>query len=261
MKEINYYLRSVWNEILKLQNTFAFWLSVMCAIFTPVIYFIFYVTSYKQLIPDDGINPWDKYFDEQIEIAGSLLFPLFIILIISLIIQIENKSSTMKYLFSLPIPKWSVYFGKMTAVVGLILLVYLIFFVMMFEFGMLLGLIHKELNFLEYTPNYINPIKFLSRSFMALLGVVAIQYWLSFRIKNFIIPLGIGVVLIITGIIIYRTKEAFYFPYAYNRISLLSADKNTDAMTWFPRVSLYGIIYFFLFSIFGYLNIKKMAIK
>lgn len=262
MNPIDYFTKSVQNEALKLKNTFAFWLAVISALFLPAIYFIYYVVKYKSLIPASGSNPWEKFMVDQIMAAASLLIPMFIILITSLIIQVEHKSSSMKYLFSLPIPKWSVYFGKLTVSAGLILFTYIVFFLAMLAAGALVGLIHKELNFLEYFPSYEKPLKLLFRSFIAVLGIVGIQFWLSFRIKNFIIPLGIGMVLVITGLTIYRAQESFYFPYAYNMLSLFSINNEGTSITlWFPKVSLLSLCYFMVFSILGFLDIRRMNIK
>ena len=262
MKTICYFTKSLKNEALKLKNTFAFWLAIISGLFIPAIYFIYYLLKYKSLIPPVDSNPWEKFMVDQIMGAASLLIPLFIILITSLIIQVEHKSSSMKYLFSLPIPKWSVYFGKLTVSVGLILFTYILFFVAMLTAGALVGLIHKELNFLAYFPDYEKPLKLLFRSFIAVSGILGIQFWLSFRIKNFIIPLGIGMVLVITGLTIYRAKEALYFPYAYNMLSLFSlSSEETNITLWFPTVSLLSAGYFIVFSIFGFLDIKRMNIK
>lgn len=262
MKTVYYFTKSIKNEALKLKNTFAFWLAVISGLFIPAIYFLYYFFKYKSLIPPTGSNPWEKFMVDQIMGAASLLIPMFIILITSLIIQVEHKSSSMKYLFSLPIPKWSVYFGKLTVSAGLILFTYLLFFFAMLAAGAIVGLIHKELNFLDYFPNYQKPLKLLFRSFIAVLGIVAIQFWLSFRIKNFIIPLGIGMVLVITGLTIYQAKESLYFPYAYNMLSLFSlSSEETNITLWFPTVSVLSLGYFMVFSILGFWNIKRMNIK
>lgn len=262
MKTEYYFTKSIKSEVLKLKNTFAFWLAVISGLFIPTIYFIYYFLKYKYLIPIPGFNPWEKFMVDQIMGAASLLIPLFIILITSLIIQVEHKSSSMKYLFSLPIPKWSIYFGKLAVSVGLILFTYLLFFFAMLVAGAVVGLIHRELNFLDYSPDYQKPLKLLFRSFIAVLGIVAIQFWLSFRIKNFIIPLGIGMILVITGLTIYQAKESLYFPYAYNMLSLFSLSSEETSITlWFPKVSVLSVGYFMVFSILGFLDIRRMNIK
>lgn len=261
MNTMTLYFISTKNEVLKLKRTFAFWLTIISAMFIPGIYLIYYLLKYESLIPDDGVNPWDKFLIDQIMSAASLLIPLFIVLITSLIIQVEHKSSGIKHLFSLPIPKWTVYYGKLTSVLWMVLFTYLLFFLMMLCVGVFVGFVHDELQFLSFNPNFEQPVKLLFRSFMAILGILGIQFWLSFKVKNFIIPLGIGMVLVITGLIIFQAEEAQYFPYAYNRLSLFAIDEDYSDMLWFPKVSIYSCVYFLVFSIYGYIDINRMNIK
>jgi len=255
------YFISIKNEILKLKRTFSFYFAFISALFIPVIYLIYYLLKYKTLIPADGVNPWDKFLNHQIMVVSSLLIPLFIVLITSLIIQIEHKSSGIKLLFSFPVPKWSIYFGKLTTVIGMVFITYIVFFIIMLFAGVVAGTVHEDLNLLLYTPNYVEPIKLLFRSFTATLGILGIQFWFSFRMKNFIIPIGVGMVLIITGLIVFQAKESIYFPYAYSKLSLFSLDKDLGNMVWFPKVSLYSVGYFLVFSIFGFIDIHRMNIK
>lgn len=262
MTPIYYFTKSIKNETLKLKGTFALGLAIISALFIPIIYFFYYLLKSKTLVPAEGVNPWEKFMTQQIQVSASLLIPLFIVLITSLIIQIEHKSSSLKYLFSLPVPKWSIYFGKLTVSVGLILFIYILFFFAMLAVGSIVGLIHDELNFLDYFPNYQKPLKLLFRSFIAILGIVGIQFWISFRIKNFIAPLGIGIVLVITGLIVYKTGESLYFPYSYSSISLVALSiEESNISLWFPKVAFLSLSYFITFSILGFLSISKMNVK
>ncbi|MCV6631166.1 MAG: ABC transporter permease [Flavobacteriaceae bacterium] len=262
MNQVYYFSKSIKNEALKLKNTFALWLSIISALFIPIIYFLYYFFKHKSLVPGEGVNPWNKFIMDQIMSASPLLVPFFIILITSLIIQIEHKSSAMKYLFSLPSPKWSIYFGKLLVAVGLILFTYLLFFGAMLVSGNLVGYIHPELGLIDHTPDYQKPMLLLFRSFLAILGILGIQFLLSFRIKNFIIPLGIGMVLVITGLIVYSAEESLYFPYAYNMLSLYPiGNEEASLELWFPKVSIISIIYFVGFSVFGYWSVSRMSVK
>ncbi|MGB3466588.1 MAG: ABC transporter permease [Cyclobacteriaceae bacterium] len=262
MKSITFFIDSIKNEMLKLKGTFALWLSIISALFIPFIFLIYYLLKHQSLIPAEGINPWEKFLVDQIMSAVPFLIPFFIILITSLIIQVEHKPSAMKYLFSLPIPKWSVYFGKLLVSVGLILLTYILFFLAMLLVGNIVGFVHQELNFHDFPPTYQKSLQLLFRSFIAILGMVGIQFLLSFRIKNFIVPLGIGMVLVITGLIVYKAEESFYFPYTYNMLSLFPLSIEEKEITlWFPKVSIISICYFLAFSIVGYLNIRQMNVK
>lgn len=260
---ITFYFASIKNEFIKLKSTFAFWLTIISGLFIPVIYFFYYLLKHKDLLPADGINPWSHFLVAQIRAAAPLLVPMFIVLLTSLIVQIEHKSLGIKHLFVLPIPKWSIYFGKLTVVFLTIFLAYVLFFLFMLIAGYIVGFVHNDLKMLSFTPTFLEAIKLLFRSFIATLGIVGLQFWLSFRIKNFIIPLGVGMVLIVTGLIVYKAPEAVYFPYGYNLLSLFStsADKDMLQMLWFPTVSLYSLGYFALFSTIGYLDIKRLNIK
>ncbi len=260
MIALKYYISSTKNELIKLKRTFAFWLTIISGLFIPLIYFLYYSLKYKSLIPVEGVNPWDKFMVEQIRAAAPLLVPFFIVLITSLIVQIEHKSLGIKHLFALPVPKWSIYFGKLTVVLLTIITAYILFLFFILIVGYSVGLMHEELNFFSFTPNFSESIKLLFRSFIATLGIVGLQFWLSFRMRNFIIPLGIGMILIVTGLIIYRSEESLYFPYGYNMLSLFPIDKDMENLLWFPRVSIYSLLYFSGFSILGYLDIKRKNI-
>jgi hypothetical protein len=48
-----------------------------------------------------------------------------------------------------------------------------------------------------------------------IIPVMAIQYWLNLRFKNFAIPLGIGIGLWISGIVLLDWDKIIYYPYMY----------------------------------------------
>jgi len=262
MSIVSFYWPSIKNEVVKLKRTFALWLSIISALFIPVIYFFYYLLKYESLIPKDGVNPWNSFISQQINNASPLLIPMFIVLVTSLVVQIEHKALGIKHLFTLPIPKWSVYFGKLIVVIGLVLFTYILFISLALLGGYIVGGIHKELQFWEFTPDLHRYIKLLFRSFTGVLGIVGLQFWLSFRIKNFIIPVGIGLILFITGLIVFRAEEAIYFPYAYSMLSLFSMrGEDITALVWLPSISIYSLGYFLIFSIIGFLDIRRMNIK
>jgi hypothetical protein len=212
------------------------------------------------MIPDAGINPWEKFMNNQIQNSIPFLVPMFIVLITSLIIQVEHKSNGIKHLFSLPIPKWSVYFGKMTIVLFSIITTYIYFFLVILLFGALLGMIHSQLGFLDFQPEYLKYIKMLAMSFVASLGIVGIQFWMSFRFKNFIVPLGIGMTMVIIGLIASQVPESIYFPYSYNILSI-TLGKNMPLTFGIPTVTVYSLICFIVTCALGYLDVKRLNVK
>ena len=53
------------------------------------------------------------------------------------------------------------------------------------------------------------------RVYIGILGVTAIQYWLSTRVRNFAIPLGIGFGLWAAGLALMDWDKIIYYPYMY----------------------------------------------
>lgn len=260
MSIIKHYSFSIKNELIKLKRTFAFWLTIISAIIFPLLFFIVYLIKYEKMIPALGVNPWEKFMTNLVQNSIPFLIPMFIVLITSLIIQIEHKSHGIKHLFSMPIPKWSVYYGKLSIIIISIMSTYIYFFLAVLLFGALLGMFHSELGFLDFQPNYLKYIKMLAKSFIASLGIVGIQFWMSFRFKNFIVPLGIGMTLVIIGLIVSQAPESIYFPYSFNILSINLGDKMTY-ISGVSIVSIYSIGCFLLTAILGYIDIKRLNVK
>ena len=260
MTAVSYYLSNIKNEVIKLKRTFAFWLTIISALIFPLLFFIIYLVKHEQVVPGLGVNPWEKFMINLVQNSIPFLMPMFIVLITSLIIQVEHKSHGIKHLFSLPIPKWSVYFGKLSIVIFSIIATYIYFFLAILFFGALLGMFHPDLGFLDFQPDYMKYIKMLTMSFVASLGIVGIQFWMSFRFKNFIVPLGLGMTMVIMGLIASRAPEAIYFPYSYNVLSINLGDNGPLTMG-ISSVTVYSLICFLVASVLGYLDIKRLNVK
>ncbi len=260
MTAISYYLSNTKNEVIKLKGTFAFWLTIISALIIPLLFFTIYLVKHTKLIPALGDNPWDKFMVNQVQNAIPALVPMFIVLITSLIIQVEHKSHGIKHLFSLPIPKWSVYFGKLSIVIFSIITTYIYFFLAILFFGILLGMFHSDLGFLDFQPDYMKYIKMLTMSLVGSLGIVGIQFWMSFRFKNFIVSLAIGMTLVIIGLIASQVPESIYFPYSYSVLSISLGDK-VPLIMGFSSITIYSLSCFVITSILGYLDIKRLNVK
>ncbi|MEE9406954.1 MAG: ABC transporter permease [Polaribacter sp.] len=260
MTVLSFYISSIKNEFIKLKRTFSFWLTIISALLFPLLFFIAYFLKHKTNTPETGINPWEKFMTVQIENSIPFFIPMFIVLITSLIMQIEHKSLGIKHLFALPIPKWSVYFGKLSIVIFAIITTYIYYYIAILLSGALLGLIHPDLAFLNFQPEHVKYIKMLFTSLVASLGIVGIQFWLSFRFKNFIIPLGIGMFLAIIGIILSQAPQSIYFPYSFSVLSVSLGDK-MPSILGISSVTVFSVICFLITSTLGYLNIKRINIK
>lgn len=260
MTALTFYISSTRNELIKLKKTFAFWLTIISALLFPMLFFLAYLMKHEILAPEMGVNPWDKFMTMQIENSIPFFIPMFIVLITSLIMQIEHKSLGIKHLFALPIPKWSVYFGKLTVVIFSIITTYIYYYIAILLSGVLLGLIHSDLVFLYFQPDHFRYIKILVTSFVASLGIIGIQFWLSFRLKNFIVPLGLGMFLVVIGIILSQVPQSIYFPYSFSVLSVTLAEK-TPLTFGISSITVFSTICFIVTSILGYIHISRINVK
>ena len=73
-----------------------------------MIFFGFYTHTDKlSALPGWGI--WMAFSGAILNVMGSLLLPMLVVFITYSVNNVEHKSDTWKTIFSLPLPKWSVY--------------------------------------------------------------------------------------------------------------------------------------------------------
>lgn len=246
-------------ELKKIKSTASLQLALISGFFIPVIYFIYYLTKYTSLIPSEGVNPWEKFISEQFRNTAPFLLPILFILQTSLVAQIEHRVNGFKYIFTQPVQRWKVYLSKMMTVILVLLISFISFALLLYCSGSLVGSIHKELMFNEYPFPWVWVLSFLSTVFIANLGILSIQFWMSLRFKNFIVPIGIGMVLLVTGLIVYRAEESLYMPYSYSIHGMILA--TNDHSNWFPgQIGWYSLGVFMLFTTIGCWEITRKNI-
>lgn len=241
-------------EIIKSKNTFALWLTVIGAAIIPLTMIITYAYNWHLFIPQIGQNPWIEIFERSFN--GITLFtPLFIILIIGLLFNIENRSNAWKHIFVLPISKSNFYLSKYLLVFCLVFTYYFLFVFFTWGSGIFLGFYKKQLNFLNDTPEWENILGFLTRFFIGTLAIIAIHFWLSFKIKNLIANLGIGLVGIAFAIL-FNGKGGYiiFFPYSF---PILMLNYKSNSTHFFENYHIISIFYFATLSVFSYWDFTK----
>lgn len=260
MTTLLYYTSSIKSELIKLKNTSTIWLTITAGLLFPLLFFSGQIVMYEKPAVVTVVNPWPLFVQSQFQSFIPFFVPMFITLIASLIMQVEHKSLGFKYLFALPIPKWSVYFGKLSVVLAAVLVTLFINYSAILLSGLVLGFIHSDLRYLDFQPEYFNNLKLLFTSFLASTGIIAIQFWLSFRFKSFAVSLGIGMFLAIIGVMIAQVSQAVYFPYSYCMLSVIVSDK-TPLLFGIPSFIVFSVMCFAIISALGYMSIKKSNVS
>ncbi|GLU51088.1 ABC transporter permease [Dyadobacter frigoris] len=206
-------MKLFYTELIKLKNTFAFWLTIMGALFMPLLLLSAYLLSTKEFVPAPGVNPWYEYLLRTFN--GSCLFSTgFISLIIGLILNVEHKAHSWKHLFTLPVSRGKVYLVKLTFIFATIITFIVLYFVFAVSIGQFLGTGKPELKFSEFDIPNVYMFKFLLDFFVSIIPMVVIQYWISLRIENLVTSLGLGLLGLLVGLLFKNWPHIVYFPYA-----------------------------------------------
>jgi hypothetical protein len=251
-------LISLRSELLKTRRTASFYLTLIGAAVGPTI-FLFNV-----LLDDDELNgttkdPLNALFKMLSEMNGVALFPLFIILICTLLPQIEYRNNTWKQVFTSPQTKANVFLAKFMNVHLLMLIFLIATHLFMFLTIVAINFIKPNLDLFKHPFNESIVIVNAANAYLIMLAVCAIQFWIGLRFRNFIAPIGIGLALWLIGTIMalqINSSLVNYFPYSFQ--AYLVSPKLKPQLTQIAWISL-G--YALLFLIIGFLDFRRRTVS
>lgn len=210
------FLINIRAEMLKTKRTTAVWLTLFAGAFVPIIMFIAAFAKTEKLAKIYGQDPWLTLVNISWRSAAPFLLPIYIILLCSLMAQIEFRNNTWKQVFASPRSYFDIYFSKLFIILMLILLSLGIFDLACILSGYSMSTLSDKFTFYG-RPMHLREMAHMTLNiFISTLGIVSIQYWLSVRFKNFIVSFGIGLACMLTCMISagYWEKSR-YIPYLY----------------------------------------------
>lgn len=263
------YLLSLYSEYYKTRKTLAFWSAILFPlVLCFLISFGFYYNASK-LIPFPAEAQWFRFTGAFLGVMGTLLIPMLVIFQTFSINNIEHRSEMWKSLFSLPISKWSIYSAKYTYAIFLNALCLTLFATFIFASGHIMNFFVPEFKFSQYDISGLL-FKMHLKLFLASMGILSIQFFLSLLWADFLKPMGTGFLFTVFGIITANLgwKYAYTIPYTHPMLALQNImgqimareDKRRifDLMDKEIYVSLGVAIVTF---ILGYFIINKRSIK
>jgi hypothetical protein len=250
-------LISLRSELLKTRKA-SFYLTLIGAAVGPVMYLL-------NILLDEGESdslkkdPLNDLFKILSDMNGTALFPLFVILICTLLPQIEYRNNTWKQVFASPQTKGNVFLAKFMNV-HLLMLVFLIA-THLFMFLTIAGInfIKPTLNLFEHPLNGITVLVNAANAYILSLAVCAIQFWMGLRFRNFIVPIGIGFALWLAGTIMavqYKSNLVFYFPYSFPAFPV-----STKLKSQLTQVAWTSLGYALLFLIVGFFDFRRRTVS
>jgi hypothetical protein len=255
------FILSMQAELLKTKRTASFWLSIAGAAFIPAMLLIGMFTgddaSKAALLKD----PWTKFFNMGWEILAVFVLPMYIILVSTLLTQIEYRNNTWKQVFASPQSLGNIFFSKFLTIHVMIVFCFLLFNLFMILAAITANVFNPKFNFLHTSINREMLLKLNLKSYISILGMSAIQYWLSLRFKNFVAPMGIGLALVIAGIVamIVRWAHIYKYPYPFPMLTYYLVQKKGRPLL--ENHELNSVGYLVGFVLIGFFDMKTRKEK
>lgn len=208
------FLNSLVCEWIKIKGSALIWVSILGSIVLSTVFTLrfIYLGHYIDLWAVD--NSWQRLYLQNIRPFTGFLLPIGVILICSLITQIEYKNNNWKHWHTTPQSYLTIFFSKFSIL--MILMAFVYFF---FNLGVILNGIIPNLICNGVMPRDSIPFEFFAsyslKSFLSILPIVGLQYLVSLNFKNFIIAIGVGLVLYVGTMPMSRIEFSFLSPYSY----------------------------------------------
>ncbi len=247
-------VKSLRSEIIKTKRTAPLYFTLAAAAFAPLMstlgLFLEGVEDYQNK------DIFNHMLIKKFEMTGILALPIFLILICTLLPQIEYRNNTWKQVLTSPQTKGNVFAAKFINVQLLIVVFLITNLLLMFINAGILHLMDPSVNVLNQPLNGYNVLTSRVNTYVALLAICCIQFWLGIKCRNFIIPVAIGIACWFTGSILVMQKVdlAAYFPYsfhAYGKFPKYNPLDNTIGWTSFGFAVLFLVI--------GFLDFRKRS--
>ncbi|RYY56038.1 MAG: hypothetical protein EOO09_08005 [Chitinophagaceae bacterium] len=210
-------------EILKTRKTVAFYCTLIAAAFIPVIYAL---NIFTHGLPDEDQSvkdPLNSIFNGSGVINTIAIFPLFVVVLCTLLAQIEYRNQAWKQVLSAPHTKANIFLSKFLTVQ----LMMVLFIVATHAFMWLVAVTaHYKLPGLHILDRPFDAGRIyqgLLNMYVSTLALCAIQFWISIRFKNFIIGIAVGLALWLVGTLLaleMKSPMAGYFPYSFPSMSV-----------------------------------------
>jgi len=243
------FIYSFKSEWLKKKRSLSSWLVITGAFFTPVIILIARLVR-NDTLPAEIKNPsfWGRLWYSSWQSMAIFLLPLGVILTASLITQLEFKNNTWKQLHTTPQSLTTIFIAKLA-----VILVMMLQFFVLFNIGIYLSGVLPMLLTGNGYPRQPIPFKYFFKEgayyFIDCLPIVALQYLISLQFKNFLVPVGGGIIMWILSVSVLSWKYGYAIPYSYCGLYYLRGrDTNYTvhihllAAAWFAGLTLLSYV-------------------
>lgn len=240
-------------EWLKKKRSLASWLVIAGSFFTPVVVIVARLVNrdrLQQLYSADGF--WTQLWKNSWESMAIFFLPMGAILATSLITQIEFKNNAWKQVHALPIGLPTIFFSKLAVVILMMVQFFVLFNVAIYMSAVVPYALVGGVPYPKAPIPYAAFLKDNMLYFVDCLPIIAAQYLLSLRFRNFLVPVGVGFLAWVAALASLPWKFGFVNPYTYCTLNYLKDNPGGKAVV--PAVDFHSLAigYFLLFTVIGF---------
>jgi len=246
----NAFINCFAGEWIKKRRSFASWLVIIGGFFIPFVNMFIYLFYPQQItgMHESG-HFWNMIFDSSWKSMAFMLLPMGIVLAVSLITQLEFKNNTWKQLHTAPVSFANIYFSKLLVILTMMLQLFILFNIGIYLSAVIPSFFNSKIPFPAYAMDAGYILSENAKYFIVCLPMVAMQYIISLQFKNFLIPIGVGLVLVVGGLMALSWEYNFTIPTTYTGLHYLQAKSNTVPP---HNLLLWSVGYFLFFSLTGF---------
>lgn len=231
---------SLRSELLKTKRTSLLYLVLITALIIP------FVMSFD-LVSSENIatkNAWADFYSEGLMVMVFAFLPLFFVLASTLLIQIEVRNNTWKQVLASPQLFFDILLSKFV-VLQLLAVAFIVVSNVYFLLGASLVDLAMGTNFISFVDQWPEILSLNGRAYVATLGISAVTFWLAVRSKNFVAPIGIGLLLWLAPVAALEFRWEHIDKFVFALPFTVLAKKFQDEQLFHQLLSVaYGIVFF-----------------
>jgi hypothetical protein len=226
--------------LLKLKRTNAARL-VLIAPFLLVVLLTFLFSQAPGMITRQRGDHWVHLTNILFFMWVLLVLPLYIAVQTALVAALEHAENQWKLLLARPIPRWTIYLGKLCVVIGFLVISSAVLALGVCLSGTLLRSVQPELR-LGPVP-YSDIFAKVGQTTLLAYLPLTIQHWIAVRCRSFSAAVGIGIVAMITGYIvaILASRNVVgwtrYFPWTLPAMAMVVPPVPIEPLLWLSCIA------------------------
>ena len=244
--------RAIVVEWLKRKRSLTGWLVLGSAFFVPSIILgarLWRRTGVAKALAEPRY--WELLWVQAWESMALMIAPLAIMLLVSLITQIEDRNKAWKQVHASPLGLATIYSAKLVVILFLSAQMLALFVFGIYVAGALPAVFPSRLG--PPLPEFPTGA-FAYRTvqfFVDALPVIGLQYLLALRFRSFVAPLAIGMAMWLLAIGMMGSRFNYFVPYSYAGIDYLAVEYKRRIALPFAAQAI-AAAWFLVFTVVGY---------